>query len=106
MHSIMSWRKEASVKIQSKTSDLLDCEEIGEAQGSVLAGVFHIINSNDMSDCHHEAKITFFVGDDTDSVSAKNPEELVDKLHLQDIIEETKSEKLLGVNNKLTWKEH
>ena len=34
------------VKIESKTSDLLDCEESGTPHG--LAGVFHINNYNDM----------------------------------------------------------
>ena len=52
-----------------------DCEESG-----VLAGVFHIINSNDMPDCLDEAESVIFVDDDTDSVSAKNLEELVEKL--------------------------
>ena len=106
-----------------------------------------------MPDCHEEAESVIFVDDDTDSVSAKNPEDLVEKLQRevnnsvnwlkdnrlcvagdkskllivgteqlkrtrlknklaimfdQGIIEETTSEKLLGVvvNNKLTWKEH
>ena len=44
------------VKIESKTSDLLDYEESGAPQGSVIAGVFHIINSNNMPDCHEEAE--------------------------------------------------
>ena len=106
-----------------------------------------------MPDLHEEAESVIFVDDDTDSVSAKNPEELAEKLQRevnssvnwlkdnrwcvagdkskilivgteqlkrkrlknelgivvnQDIIEETTSEKFLGVvvNNKLTWKEH
>ena len=106
-----------------------------------------------MPDCNDEVERVIFLNDDTSSVSAKNSEELVQKLHRevnnsvnwlkdnrlcvagdkskllivgteqlkrtrlnsklaivvdQDIIEETKSEKLLGVvvNNKLTWKEH
>ena len=106
-----------------------------------------------MPDCHEEAESVIFVDDDTDSVRAKKPEELVEKLQRevdnsvnwlkdnrlcvagdksnilivstkqlrrarlrnklaivvdQDIIEETTSEKLLGVvvNNTLTRKEH
>ena len=152
IRSYLGDRKQC-VKIESKTSELLDCEESGAPQGSVLAGVFHIINSNDMPDCHEEAESVIFVDDDTDSVRAKKPEELVEKLQRevdnsvnwlkdnrlcvagdkskilivstkqlrrarlrnklaivvdQDIIEETTSEKLLGVvvNNTLTWKEH
>ena len=33
-----------------------------------------------MLDCHDEAESVIFVDDDTDSVSAKNPEDLVEKL--------------------------
>ena len=68
------------VKIESKTSDLLDCDESGAPQGSVLAVVFHIFNSNDISDCHDEAESVIFVDDDTDSVSARKPHDLVEKL--------------------------
>ena len=39
-----------------------------------------MFNSNDMPDCHDETESVVFVDDDTDSVSAKNPEELVEKL--------------------------
>ena len=68
----------------------VDCEESGAPQGSVLAGVFHIINSNDMPDCHEEAENVIFVDYDTDSVSAKNPKELVEKLQRE-------------VNNSVNW---
>ena len=79
IRSYLGDRKQC-VKVESKTSELLDCEESGAPQGSVLAGVFHIINSNDMPDCHEEAESVIFVDDDTDSVRAKQPEELVEKL--------------------------
>ena len=49
IQSYLEDRKQC-VKIESKTSDLLDCEESGAPRVSLLAGVFHIINSNDMSD--------------------------------------------------------
>ena len=71
-------------------SYLGDCEECGTPKVSVLAGVFLIINSNDMPDCHEEAESEIFVDDDTDSVSAKNPEELVEKLQRE-------------VNNSVNW---
>ena len=77
-------------KIESKTSDLLECKESGAPQGSVLAGVLHIINFNEMHDCHEEAEVVIFVDDDTDSISAKNPEELVEKLQRE-------------VNNSVNW---
>ena len=34
-----------------------------------------------MPDCHEEAESLIFVDDDTDSVSAKNSEDLVYRLH-------------------------
>ena len=43
-----------------------------------------------MSDCHDEAESVIFVDDDTDSVSTKNPEELVEKLQRE-------------VNNQVNW---
>ena len=88
-YTILLDRKQC-FKIESKTSDLLDCEESGAPQGSELAGVFHIINSNDMPDCHEEAESAIFVDDNKDSVSAKNPEDLVDKLQRE-------------VNNSVNW---
>ena len=152
IQSYLGDRKQC-IKIELKTSDLLDCGESGAPTGSVLAEIFHINNANDMPDCHAEAESVIFVDDDTNSVSAKNPEDSVEKLQRkvnnslnwlkdnrlcvagdkskilivstkqlrrtrlrnkltivvdQDIIEETNSEKLLGVvvNNNLTWKEH
>ena len=49
-------RKRYDGIIESKTSYVLDCEESCAQQGSVLAGVFHLSNSNDRPDCHEEAK--------------------------------------------------
>ena len=67
-----------SVKIESTTSKLLECKESGAAQGSILAGLFHIINSNDLPDCHKEGEIVVYVDDDSDTVQAKNQEELTE----------------------------
>ena len=43
-----------------------------------------------MPDCHEEAESVIFVDEDTDSVSAKNDEELVEKLQRE-------------VNNSVNW---
>ena len=71
------------VNIESKTSELLDCEERGAPQGSVLAKVFLIMNSIDMPDFHKEAESVIFIDDGTDSVSAKKAEDLVEKLQIE-----------------------
>ena len=46
-------------------------------------GIFHIINSNDLPDCHK-------LYDGTDSVHTKRPEELVENLQKE-------------VNNSVSW---
>ena len=43
-----------------------------------------------MPDCHEEVESVIFVDDNTDSVSAKKPEELVEKLQRE-------------VNNSVNW---
>mgnify|MGYP001179234605 FL=1 len=78
------------VKVESKTSDYLECEDNGAPQGSILAGLFHVINSNDLPDCHEEGESVVYVDDDTDSVHADHPEQLVDKLQKE-------------VNNTVSW---
>ena len=78
------------VKVESKTSDYLECEDNGAPQGSILAGLFHVINSNDLPDCHEEGESIVYVDDDTDSVHADHPEQLVDKLQKE-------------VNNTVSW---
>ena len=52
-----------------------------------LAGQFHIVNSNDMPACHEEGESVIDVDDDTDSVHAGYPDQLVEK-------EEKEKEKL------------
>ena len=72
-------------KLQRKGSYqvYLDCEESDTPQGSVLAKVFLIMNSIDMPDFHKEAESVIFIDDGTDSVSAKKPEDLVEKLQIE-----------------------
>ena len=56
------------VQVESKTSEYLECEDSGAPQGSILAGLFHLINSNDMPACHDEGQSVVYVDDGTDSV--------------------------------------
>ena len=58
----------------------LECEDSGAPQGSILAGLFHIINSNDMPACHEEGESVVYVDDGTDSVHAGHPDQLVERL--------------------------
>ena len=62
------------------TSEYLEFEDSGAPQGSILAGLFHIINSNDMPACHEEGESVVYVDDDTDSVHAGHPDQLVEDL--------------------------
>ena len=78
------------VQVESKTSEYLECEDSGAPQGSILAGLFHMINSNDLPDCHDEGESVVYVDDDTDSVHARHPDQLVEKLQRE-------------VNNTVSW---
>ena len=90
------------VKIESTTSRLLECEESGAAQGSVLAGLFHLINSNDLPDCHEEGESVVYVDDDSDTVHANNQEELTEKLvkETQNTVEWLKDNKMVVAGGK------
>ena len=78
------------VQVESKMSDYLECEDSGAPQGSILAGLFHVIQSNDLPDCHEEGESVVYVDDDTDSVHSGDPEQLVEKLQRE-------------VNNTVSW---
>ena len=142
------------VQIESQISEEIECGDYGATQGSVLAGLFHLINSNDFPACHDEGQAVIYVDDETECVSDNDPELLAHKITIEaglstqwlkdnklcvapdktkvlitgtqqlrsklgdedcvrievdnNIITESKSEKLLGlvVNNELTWKTH
>ena len=46
----------------------------------MLAGIFHVINSNDLRASHNEAVSIVYVDDDTDTVKSKNPTILINNL--------------------------
>ena len=68
------------VQVQSKRSSSKFIGDFGTPQGSVLGGLFFIINENDFADCRKNGQSILFVDDDTDLVSSKDPEDLVIKL--------------------------
>ena len=79
VRSYLSGRSQC-VRVESKQSKFTECEESGAPQGSVMAGIFHIINSNDLPDCHEEAESIVYVDDNTDSVHDGDPDQLMVKL--------------------------
>ena len=80
--STISWIKSylsgrsQQVVVESKISDPIPCEDDGVPQGSVLGGLFHLINSNDFPACHEVGEAIVYVDDDTDTVHAAEPDRL------------------------------
>ena len=66
------------VQVESRRSSPLGCGDTAVPQGSVLGGLLHVINSNDFPSCHDEGESVVYVDDDSDSVSASDPEVLRD----------------------------
>ena len=75
MMSYLSNRTQV-VKVESKISAPINCEDTGVPQGSVLGGLVHVINSNDFPDCHEVGESIVYVDDDSDSVNAAEPDVL------------------------------
>ena len=61
------------VQVESKVSEPLEGDEHAVPQGSVLGGLLHVINSNDLPACHTEGSSVVYVDDDSDTVSARDP---------------------------------
>ena len=77
------------VVVESKISSPILCEDDGVPQGSVLGGLFHVINSNDFPACHQEGEAVVYVDDDSDIVHDEDPERL--KLKIQQEAENSAS---------------
>ena len=75
---IMSYLSDRSqqVQVESKTSAPLQCGDHAVPQGSVLGGLLHVINSNDLPACHEEGEGVVYVDDDSDTVHASDPQVL------------------------------
>ena len=71
------------VQVESKVSEELECGDYGAPQGSVLAGLLHIISSNDFPACHDDGEAIVYVDDDSDVVSDSNPEDLQEKIQVE-----------------------
>ena len=68
------------VQVESKTSGYIEYEDSGAPQGSILAGLFHIINSNDVPAWHEEGESVVYVDDGTGSDHAGQTDQRVEKL--------------------------
>ena len=82
MKSYLSGRTQC-VRVESKQSPFIECEESGSPQGSIMSGIFHIINSNDLPACHDEAESIVYVDDDTENVHDGDPDNLAAKLQVE-----------------------
>ena len=58
-------------------------EDDGVPQGSLLGGLFHLIDSNDFPACHEEDEAIVSVDDDSDAGHAAEPERLKEHIQLE-----------------------
>ena len=61
------------VQVEEKVSSSLQCDDLGAPEGTVLAGLIHLIYCNDQPACHamnESASSIVFVDDDTENVHA------------------------------------
>ena len=77
--SYLSERSQA-VQIESKMSNFIRGNDFAIPQGSVLGGLLHVINRNDLPECHEEGDAVVYIDDDTDTVSAPDFESLRSKI--------------------------
>ena len=79
---IISYLSERSqtVQIESKMSEFIKGGDFAIPQGSVLGGLLHVINCNDLPECHEEGDAVVYIDDDTDTVSAPDIDSLKTKI--------------------------
>ena len=71
------------VQIEASTSSQIECEGHAVPQGSVLGGLFHVINSNYFPACHEMGESVLYVDDDSDVVNEKDPDALRDLIEVE-----------------------
>ena len=71
------------VQVESKVSEPLEGGDHAVPQGSVLGGLLHVINSNDLPACHQQGSSVVYVDDDSDTVSAGDPTVLRDSIEYE-----------------------
>ena len=64
------------VQVEAQRSERKKIGNFATPQGSVLGGLFYIINQNDFPGCRDEGSSVLFVDDDTDIVNKKDPDDL------------------------------
>ena len=69
-----------SVQVEAQESSREDLGDHAAPQGSVLGGLLFLINENDFPACRSEGDSVLFVDDDTDVVSDRDPEKLMNKI--------------------------
>ena len=71
------------VQVQSKRSCNKPIGDFGIPQGSILGGLFFIINENDFADCRENGQSVLFVDDDTDLIGGNSKEDLSAQLQAE-----------------------
>ena len=82
MRSYLTGRVQRT-KVQARTSQLAPVEVCGAPQGSIMAGLLHIISSNDCPSANDVGLSTLYVDDQTDVVRARNQVSLQEKAQRQ-----------------------
>ena len=77
------------MQVESRTSNQLDCEDSAVPQGSVLGGLIHIINSNDLPACHDDGDGESVVYVDDNSDFAKDGDPVVLNTKIQNEVDKS-----------------
>ena len=68
------------VQIEDKQSRMIPGSDHGGPQGSIMAGIFHIVNTNDVAESHEEAESVIFIDDISSNTVDDDPDRLKERM--------------------------